>query len=124
MTDRGWTAPVADQLVAVGEGALARELEERRILQRQEDDRVVLERHQLPEADRIVALLGPRMRPLPVLAQEPVDAADPAGETGDVAIEDRKFRQQQQEADVERPPEQLVRGLDRAGRPAASRSNL
>ena len=51
-----------------------------------------------------------------MLAQEPVDAADPAGETGDVAIEDRKFREQQQEADVERPPEKLFRGLDPGGK--------
>ena len=90
------------QLVAVGEGAFARGLEEPRILQRQEDDRVVLERHQLPEAGGIVVPLGPRMRPFPVLAQEPGDAPDPARERSDVAVEDRKLGGEREEANVER----------------------
>ena len=104
------------QLVTVAEGALAREFEKLGVLQRQKHPGVVLERHQLPETDRIIALIGARMGRLPMRAQEPVDAADPAGETGDVAIEDGKFRQQQQEADVERPPEELGRGLDPGGK--------
>ena len=85
-------------------------------MQRQEDDRVVLERHQLPEANGIVAPLGPRMGPLPMLAQQPGDAADPARESGDVAVEDRKLGGERDKADVERALEQLFRGLERGGK--------
>ena len=46
------------ELVAIGERALAVGFDERRVLQRQEDDRVILERRQLRDAPRIVVALG------------------------------------------------------------------
>ncbi len=80
------------QVVAKGERAFARGLEERRVLKRQQDDRVLLERHQLPEARGIIVSLGPGMRAVPMLAQEPAKAPNPASEAFDIAVEDRELR--------------------------------
>ncbi len=51
-----------------------------------------------------------------MLAQQPGDAPDPARETRNVAIEDRKLGEEGEKANVERAGQQLFRGLERGGK--------
>ena len=95
-------------MVAIAERALPARVQQRRVLQRQQDDGVVVEGFELSDPQAEVAALAARVRLLPERLQKRRRRSDLRREPFQVAVEDRQLRAEDQQAQVEGAREEAV----------------
>ena len=98
------------ELRAENQHAVALSLRQRRILQRHDDDGVVVERGELHQAQREIAVVAAGVRIVPMIGEQPGESDAPMGEAVEVSVENGELGQQNQQRTIMAARQQLLAG--------------